>query len=64
MFVPVMEVREGITQVRVSCAMRSQLDEEEREKKPRTMCKGPVVRGEYGTFWDGEKASVPIVSGI
>lgn len=59
-----MEVNNGITWVRVSCAMRSQLDEEERKKNSRTMCKGPVVRGEYGTFWDGEKASVLIVSGI
>lgn len=64
MFVLGMEANKGITQVRMSCAMRSQLDEEEREKNSRTLCKGPLVRGEHGTFWDGEKASVLIASGI
>lgn len=35
----------------------------EREKDSKVMCKGPVVRGNVAPSWDGEKASVPSISG-
>lgn len=35
----------------------------EREKDSKVMCKGPVVRGNIAPSWDGEKASVPSISG-